>query len=430
MKADILIAEDSPTQSLKLEHMLESHGYSVRTARNGRLALEQIRQKPPTLVITDIQMPEMDGYELCRAIKNGGETQPIPVMLLTSLSAPQDIIQGLECGADNFVVKPWEEDFLLSRIESMLANEVLRSGSAREHGIPIVFAGKQYLINSDRRQILTLLLTTYETAVKTNLDLIKTHNELKAVQEQLIEAEKLQSVGRLAAGVAHEIKNPLAILEMGMSFLQDQPLREDGKMILGEMQEAVRRTNEVIGSLMEMSSARSLGMQPGNLNAVMEEALRTVEKQRVAADIALARELAPDLPAARLDFAKIEQVFVNVLVNAIQAMPKGGMLTVRSSARILTAADVSYDVGDRSGARLREGERAVVIEVSDAGEGISAENLGRVFEPFFSTRSTGKGMGLGLTVARKIMESHRGSIRVHSHGDGSGTLVIMAFKIA
>jgi signal transduction histidine kinase len=312
-------------------------------------------------------------------------------------------------------------------VRTILANRTVSQTTPDDRALPIYFAGHRYVISSDRRQILNLLLSTYETAVKTNVELIKAHEDLKRAQAQLIEAEKLQSVGRLAAGVAHEVRNPLAIMEMGMTFLADQPIAEDGQMILNEMKEAVKRTNVVISSLMDLSTPRGAGIGEANLNEVIEGALRAVEES--LGGITVVRELAADLPPCRIDSSRIEQVFINVFTNAIQAMPEGGTLTVGSSAKVLTSNEVNFDAGDRSGARLREGERAAVVEVRDTGSGIEPENLGRVFEPFFSTKPTGQGMGLGLTVARKIIDSHRGRIELRNAA-GGGTVVTMALRLA
>ena len=125
-EATILIVEDSPTQALRLQHVLERHDYEVCTAKNGKEALASLRTCLPTLIISDINMPEMDGYELCRRVKDDAAFKSVPLILLTSLSDPKDILKGLECGADNFIVKPYDEEFLLSRIQYVLANLELR----------------------------------------------------------------------------------------------------------------------------------------------------------------------------------------------------------------------------------------------------------------------------------------------------------------
>jgi len=422
----ILIAEDSATQALLLKAILTGRGFLVITARDGQEALERLRSIRPAAVITDIQMPVMDGYELCRQIKADPALASIPVLLVTALSAPQDIIRGLECGADNFVVKPYEKNFLLSRLQTVLTNtELAKSGD--EGGLEIQFSDQRYFITSNRRQILNLLLSTYETAVNTNTALRKAQDALRAAQEQLIEAEKLQSVGRLAAGVAHEVKNPLAIIEMGIEFLASQPNSETNSVIVDEVRQAVHRANDVISSLMDLSAPDASGMQTVSMDVPLDRALQAVAAELASGGVKLITDYAPNRRPCRVDAKRIEQAFRNVFSNALQAMPQGGTLTVRNYSRTLSASDVSFDAGDRSGALLRAGERAAIVEVHDTGEGIAPENVTKVFEPFFSTKPTGKGMGLGLTVAKKFVDLHGGRITVRNADDG-GAVVTMIFK--
>ena len=113
---DVLIVEDSPTQALQLQRILEQQGYEVRHAANGRLALDTAKERRPALVISDVVMPEMDGYELCRRLKGDASLSDVPVILVTTLSDPGDVIRGLECGADNFILKPYDEHYLVSRV--------------------------------------------------------------------------------------------------------------------------------------------------------------------------------------------------------------------------------------------------------------------------------------------------------------------------
>ncbi|ETR72424.1 MAG: Response regulator receiver sensor signal transduction histidine kinase [Candidatus Magnetoglobus multicellularis str. Araruama] len=143
----ILIIEDSLTQALRLQDSLEKHQYETQIANNGKTGLDLLKQKHFTLVISDIIMPEMDGYELCRQIKSDNRLKDVPVILLTSLSDPHDVIEALECGADNFVTKPYNEKFLVSRIQNILINRELRLSGMSEMGIEIVFAGKNILLH-------------------------------------------------------------------------------------------------------------------------------------------------------------------------------------------------------------------------------------------------------------------------------------------
>ncbi len=184
-KVLILIVEDSPTQAERLRHILEQNGTEVRMAGNGKEALVEIRRERPRIVITDVVMPEMDGYELCGQIKRDPNLKDIPVILVTSLSDPKDVLKGLECGANSFIVKPYDEEYLLSRIRYVLANEELRKTESFKMGIEIYFAGQKYFITSDRVQILDLLLSTYESAILRNFELAQVQEELRKLNEDL-----------------------------------------------------------------------------------------------------------------------------------------------------------------------------------------------------------------------------------------------------
>ncbi len=181
----VLIAEDSLTQSELLKYMLESQGFDVVVARNGMDALDYLSRHIPAMVVSDIMMPEMDGYELCRRIKSAGATESVPVLLLTKLSEPEDVIQGLECGADGFMTKPYNEENLISRINYILSNAEVRRSQAGEAAIEVVYGGKKHFITSTRIQIFDLLISTYESAVQKTKELEKTVRELKSAHETI-----------------------------------------------------------------------------------------------------------------------------------------------------------------------------------------------------------------------------------------------------
>ena len=177
---EILIVEDSPTQAERLRRLIQSLHYNARVAANGQLALAAIRERKPHLVLSDIVMLEMNGYDLCRAIKADPTLRDIPVILVTSLNDPKDIIRGIECGADNFIRKPYAEDYLLNRISHMLMNQKLRKNQNVEIGIALYLGDQKHFINAERQQILDLLISTYEQAVQVN-------GELQARERQVIE---------------------------------------------------------------------------------------------------------------------------------------------------------------------------------------------------------------------------------------------------
>jgi diguanylate cyclase (GGDEF)-like protein/PAS domain S-box-containing protein len=192
---EIMIVEDSRLQTALLRHALTLQGYVVVVAQNGDEALRMIRQRKPTLVISDIVMPKIDGYELCSAIKHDEALKDIPVILLTQLSEPEDIIKGLNAGADNYVIKPEDQEYedLLARVGDLISNLERRKNESRqpkdesESGqgdLEIFLAGKTYTINSDRRQILDLLISIYDQAIRQNHDLLLMASDLQASEER------------------------------------------------------------------------------------------------------------------------------------------------------------------------------------------------------------------------------------------------------
>ncbi len=187
----ILVVEDSITQAECLKYLLEENGFRVTLASEGRDALAMLDNFKPTIVITDVVMPGMNGYELCREIKGRESTKDIPVLLLTNLSDPEDVIRGLECGADNFITKPYDNRFLISRIHYMLLNRDIRRISNTEMAIEIFFGGKKQVITSNRIQILDLLLSTFENAIQKNKELQESNRELRRANEKIKRLEGL-----------------------------------------------------------------------------------------------------------------------------------------------------------------------------------------------------------------------------------------------
>ncbi|HTK00797.1 MAG TPA: response regulator [Bordetella sp.] len=184
--ASILIAEDSPTQAQRLQFILEQRGYSVHVVGNGRQALAQAAIDPPALIISDVVMPEIDGYELTRRIKASATLHDIPVILVTTMSDPQDVIRGLECGADSFILKPYDEQYLIGRVRHILLNRELRQANDIGVGVEILFNGQRHYITADRLQILNLLLSTYEAAIQRNQELSESREALQRTTEEVL----------------------------------------------------------------------------------------------------------------------------------------------------------------------------------------------------------------------------------------------------
>ncbi|MFI5330934.1 MAG: response regulator [Desulfobaccales bacterium] len=225
----ILIAEDSPTQAESLRYFLEQHGYQVVAAKNGREALDMMAGHKPHLLLSDIVMPEMDGYELCQFIRSDQGMKDLPVIFLTRLSDPADIMKSLECGADGFIIKPFKAETLIERIRLLIASRDLRKREEKQEPLEVAFQGKKYWVNADRLQIINLLLSTYEAAVEKNSQFLKAQTELELQAAQL--AAQGAELQRLAS---FPQMNPQPILEMDINgritYYNQAALEAFGKM--------------------------------------------------------------------------------------------------------------------------------------------------------------------------------------------------------
>ncbi len=195
----ILIVEDSPTQAQELQHLLEENHYVVNWASNGRDAIRRAHENKPAMIISDIVMPEMNGFELCKAIKADGRLKDIPVVLVTSLSGPEDVVRGLQSGAANFIRKPYEEKYIISRINYILANREIRKTEKSQMGIELLLAGERYFVTAERQQILDLLIATYEDAVRLNAELKLSHENLERMVLKRTEALTAEIAERKSA---------------------------------------------------------------------------------------------------------------------------------------------------------------------------------------------------------------------------------------
>ncbi|MBI4519579.1 MAG: hypothetical protein HY701_01985 [Gemmatimonadetes bacterium] len=246
----------------------------------------------------------------------------------------------------------------------------------------------------------------------------RSHAELQAAQLQLIQAEKLESVGRLAAGVAHEVKNPLMTLLAGIQYLQKQGLatNADVEGLLVDMSTAVKRADFVIRELLNFSSPHPLDMKANDLNDVVERTLGLVKHEVDRVRITVVRELGEGLPPVTFDAYRIQQVFLNLIMNAAQAMDGSGTLTVRT--RLTSASALGTAAGNRATGAVMSNLDAVLIEVDDTGPGIPADKLPKIYDPFFTTKPTGQGTGLGLSVALQIVEMHGGKLSIVNRAEG------------
>ena len=259
-------------------------------------------------------------------------------------------------------------------------------------------------------------------------ELQNAYSTLKETQAQLIQAEKMNVIGELASGVAHEVKNPLATIKYGVDFLKmtlEHP-NDKTELTLKSIDEAVRKANDIIKDLLDFSSLSTLNKTTEDINKIIESALHLVMHQCDNQGIQIQKDFAAGLPKLDIDRNRIEQVFVNVVVNAILAMKNGGGITIKTYSKKFTQQDAAWL--DRRGMNLRYGDPIVIADVDDVGSGIPEENLHKIFDPFFTTRRGSGGVGLGLSIARTIMKNHNGYIEVDNRKEG-GARARLIFKV-
>lgn len=402
----ILIAEDTPISQRLLQSFLQKWGHEVTAASDGAAAWRLFQADDFPVVISDWMMPEMDGLELVRRIRACPRSGYVYTILLTARSQKEDVIAGMEAGADDFITKPFDSDELRVR---------LRAG---------------------------------ERVIHLERTLAEQNRALREAQAALVQSEKLASLGQLAAGLAHEINNPIAYVTNNLAVLhrdvkallplldryrqgiadsrlqttdcndlrsaicklQSETTRMEEEVDLAFLQanlprlfekslEGLRRVRDIVKNLRDFARLDEAEFKDVDLNAGVESTAEILAHEIKKKSIQLRMALG-EIPLVPCHPGKMNQVFLNVLLNAIQACAPGGQVEVRS--------------------RVEPGEK-VVVEFQDNGCGIRPEHLSRIFEPFFTTKPVGEGTGLGLSVSYGIVRDHGGAIEVES-AVGKGSL--------
>ncbi|MBE0599572.1 MAG: response regulator [Desulfuromonadales bacterium] len=380
--AEILVVEDSPTQRQRLVRFLEEGGYRVCEAANGAEALGMLALRRPALVISDIMMPQMDGYTLCRRIKEDPKLCAIPVILVTYLSEIFDVLRGLEAGADNFIMKPYEQEFLLGRIRRTLL--AARDGTCAPPGFSLRLEEREYIIRSDRRQVIEILLSTYETALQKNA-------RLKAAREDLQNAnEELEA---FSSSVSHDLRTPLTVLSGFADFLwldYRHRLDETGRQHLEMIREAAERMDRLIDDLLNLSlaSRAEIRREPIDLSALLwqiaDEIDKTQPMRQVRWQIEAGMTITGDAPLLRI-------AFENLLRNAWKFTSKA------EQARI----EAGWSPGPEP-----------VYFIRDNGVGFDMKDSPKLFASFhrLHAKSEFPGTGIGLATVERIITRHGGRI--------------------
>jgi two-component system, sensor histidine kinase and response regulator len=401
---EILIAEDSPTQAQRLQHILEQQGYHVTHAANGRLAFEAARRSKPTLIISDVVMPEMTGYELCRCVKSDAGLNGTPIILVTTLSDPQDVIRGLECGADNFILKPYDEHYLLQRVQYVLLNR--GAGKTEQAGAPaeVFFNGQKYIITADRLQILNLLLSTYDAAIQRNKELTLARDELHRLNTSLEAANK--ELEAFAYSVSHDLRAPLRHITSYANFLagsKSSTLSEKDRQYLDNIFNSTGRMTRLIDDLLAFSRMGTADLRQISIDAqsLLEDVLRQIKPEIGTRHIVWKKNPLPPLQA---DPALLRQVFINLLQNAVK------YTRMRDPAEI--------EIGSRT-----ESPGEIIIYIRDNGAGFDMKYASKLFGAFqrLHRQEEFEGTGVGLANVRRIIARHGGRTWAEGKVDAGAT---------
>ncbi|MBD1814845.1 response regulator [Microcoleus vaginatus DQ-U2] len=451
-RANILVVDDTPENLRLLAGILSEKGYQVRPVPNGKLALSAAQKIPPDIVLLDIMMPEMDGYQVCQQLKASEITKDIPVIFISAINDVLDKVKAFAVGGVDFITKPFQVEEVLARIETHLK-----------------------------------ICSLQQTLQEKNQDLATALHQLQATQEHLIQSEKMAALGQLIAGIAHEINTPLGIIGSSVNnianfsdeFLEKFPeiyqqLSDESKayflallyrathqevlftsrekrkfkqqLAADLMAESVENSEEIADTLVDMeiyekieeflplfkspdwevvlNSAYQFASFKKSISLIQRAtaksgkvvfALKTYahfdsKLEKVQADLHEGIETVltlyqnqlkhgievvknyGDLPQIMCYPDDLNQVWTNLVHNALQAMDYKGILTIET----------------------RQQEATIFLKFTDNGKGIPSEVIPKIFQPFFTTKAAGEGSGLGLDIVRKIVEKHEGTIAVDS----------------
>jgi two-component system, sensor histidine kinase and response regulator len=379
---EILVVEDSPTQRKRLVHILEDGGYRVATAADGREALALLAERRPALVISDVMMPGMDGYTLCRTIKEDPELCPVPVILVTYLSDTLDVVRGLEAGADNFVMKPYERDFLLARIRRTLGATPATDECSTP--FPLEMEEREIRIRSGRRQMVEILLSSYETALQRNERLKEAQDELRFANQEL-EA--------FSYSVSHDLRTPLSVIAgfAELLWLDYEALYDErGRKHLEMIRQSAAKMERLIDDLLKLSQVTrtELKQESFDLSAMVRAIAAEMEKMNPGRKVDFEIEEGMTITG---DPTLLQIAFENLLGNAWKFTSK------KEKARI--------EVGCKP-------QTPPVYYVQDNGAGFDMREHDKLFASFQRLHSESEfpGTGIGLVIVGRIIARHGGRI--------------------
>jgi signal transduction histidine kinase len=407
----ILVVEDDAVQSTLISLLLEKHGYATVTAGNGQQALEVINNSRPDLVLSDINMPVMDGLALCTGIKSDSQLRALPVLLVTATENADDILRAMDAMADGYLTKPYDEEILVSTVTRLLAQREARSADSfeREEPVDLSVDGQVRSVTAGRRQAIDMLMFAYKNAAIQTQALAKSKNEMVELNKKLaltIAANKAKTV--FLSGMSHELRTPLnAILGFGQLLdIPENPLNDDQRESVQHILDGGEHLLKLINDVLDLSKIESgqlsLSLEPINPYDAIRQCVDMTQNMCDAANITLVNKVKDSNDLWFIaDLTRFKQTCLNLLSNAAKYNHDGGMITVR-------------------GERI---ENMVRISIEDTGPGIPLDRQHEIFTPFHrlgAEKEDIEGTGIGLTISKELIENMQGSIGFESkEGVGS-----------
>ena len=419
--ARLLAIDDSSTYRAFLDAELRSQGYEVETASSGEEGLSRLANEKFDCVLVDLQMAGMDGLEVCQQIAAiQSLNRGIPVIMVTGAAQPGDLNRALQAGADDFVLKSGDLAVFRARIQALMRRRLFQEDGLR---VGEELRARELEVSHDRaeREISDTRFAMAEKLVQANHDLQEANRKLKETQAQLIQNEKMASLGQLVAGIAHEINNPLAfvvnnlfIVESGLDGLGPETERclsepsllklRKARTRLGEMKQGLDRVKELVLDLRTFSRLDEGEFKTVDVVETIDAALLLM-KHRLDGRIHVEKHYVAERMLC-CSAGRLHQVLMNLIANAVDAIAGDGKIVISTSQ---TPDDF-------------------LISVRDDGAGIPEEIRSRIFDPFFTTKPVGQGTGLGLAISYGIIQDHGGSIEVQSEA-GAGTEFIVRIPL-
>lgn len=420
-KFNILVVDDTPDNLRLLSAMLTTQGHEVRKALNGKMALSACQVNLPDLILLDVNMPEMDGYEVCQQLKADEKTSRIPVIFVSALDDVLDKVKAFDVGGADYITKPFHTAEVMSRIENQIN---LRALQIKLH--------------------------------KKNIHLQKTLEDLKAAQVQQIQNEKMVALGHLVAGIAHEVNNPVSFIYGNLEYVgeyvrdlvnlveayqQEYPnptriiekiekeidldfLMNDSQSLIGAMYRGAERIRSIVLALQNFSRHDQASYKRVNIDQGIESTLLILQHRFRKTNCRDAIEIIKDyddLPPVCCYPSELNQVFMHLLNNAVDAIDsRAEKFQAKKKSQSFTAAHTI-----RIATSAIDGNVGVRISIADSGMGIPEKVRSSIFDPFFTTKPVGKGSGLGLAICYQIIvHKHSGNI-IYNSTPGNGTEFII-----